>query len=178
MLLIYKFCQNYVSNLCRSHHSCRVSSDSITALLTHRLVSLLWTGRHDLIRRLWGWLKTIAFCFSLNYLLNVAFLLFKAIFIYYTGTTPAVTSTKHAFPRISFSYVHTHTHTHIQAETDANILIAPHTHTTNTAGNTNTCTASSSQTKTRGVGWISMLIGLKLYNYNKWMSEFWGWMVF
>lgn len=130
MLLIYKFCQNYVSNLCRSHHSCRVSSDSITALLTHRLVSLLWTGRHDLIRRLWGWLKTIAFCFSLNYLLNVAFLLFKAIFIYYTGTTPAVTSTKHAFPRISFSYVHTHTHTFRQKLMQ--IYSSPHTHTPQT----------------------------------------------
>ena len=114
IFFIYRFIfffQNYASRLCRSHFSCRVSSDSITALLTHCLVSLLWTGRHDLIRRLWGWLKKIAFCLSLNYMLNVSLLLFKAIFIYYTGTTPAVTSTKHAFPCISLSYTQTHTHT-------------------------------------------------------------------
>lgn len=59
-------------------------------------------------------------------------------------------------------------------------LLYIHTHTFSPDASVNThlhsatvCAQMSPETKARGLDWISALIGLKLYNYIKWMSEFW-----
>lgn len=106
-----------------------------------------------------------------NYVLRSAQTLFYFATLLANAKLVLLTSsaTQHQESQWSISH-NSLVYTHTPFSPDAS-LNTPYTHTQSN----HLCT---DETKARGVDWITVLIGLKLYNYIKWMSEFWCWMVF
>ena len=80
-------------------------------------------------------LNPVGLCLSWKITLHALLLLSKALFIYYTDTTTAITSAKYAFP-IFLSCIHIFTQTLMQIYSEEATCAYTHTHaSTNTVHN-------------------------------------------